>query len=359
MKLYLEFWKNAFNFTGETTRYTYWYIQLINWIIFLVLVDGMFLGMMGSQTLTSMRIFVWLGIILIGLFMIGSVIPKIAMSVRRLRNAGLPWALIILSMFNTVFKILMLLPAKVKTVRMERKERFVTLSVLSIVISLVGLLLLSGNDNVVLPTVVVSAGLLVGIIDLILNMKRRRIFALSSLVVALISMMFILSNRTITQFNDIYEKSDAVLAMDRVVYDALNQESLHDGRPVNELKIVEPHTSAKINGVLFEVISTEEVTDDYIRVALNIQNTGKQDLDLSDLNFELANSDTTQRMLQYDPYTSPYDLEAYNFRFVKDQVVMPGETIKGTVAFLAPMTDASYLVVGEPDEREVAFELQH
>lgn len=359
MKLYLEFWKQAFDFTGETTRYTYWYIQLINWIILLTLIDGMFLGMTLSHTLTAMRIPVWIGIILITLFTVLSFVPDIAISVRRLRNAGLPWALIILKMFNTVFDIIMLLPAKVRVARTARKERFMGLAGLSIGSSVMGLLSLLFSQTITLPTLLVSFGLIVGLADLVLNKKRRRIMALISVLVALVGFVFILSNRTITQFNDVYEKSDTVLAMDRLVYDALNKESLHDGRPADELTVVKAHDSAKINGVVFEVISTEEVTDDYIRVALNIQNTGEQNLELSELNFELAEDSTTQRMLQYDPYAATYDLEAYNFRFVKDQVVMPGETIKGTVAFEAPIADAGYLVVGEPNEREIAFELKH
>lgn len=358
MKQYLDYWKRGLEFTGETTRYTYWYQQLINGLIALTIMNLTLMGMMFSNNLGTMRIIIWTGFIVLMIFSVLTILPELAVNVRRLRNAGLPWALIFVKIMGSVFDILMLMPAKKPAPRLERKERFYWLGAISIVLSFVGMIVMLVNTNMWIGVGIMAVGYALAIVELVLNLKRRRVMALVSLTVAMSTAMMFFGFNTVKQYKQVYENSSSVQAMDTFVYDALSFELGNTGQPVSELEIVKSDEVLDLDGVHIKVMSTKVINDNYIRVAVEIDNTSKRDFDLFGLAFELAENKDDTRMIEYDPRMSNLDLEDYNFRLIDDQTIEPGETLKGTVTFEAKMSDAGYLVMGDWGQRDVAFELK-
>ena len=98
---YRNFWKKYVDFESCATRTEWWWVQLCNFIVFLVLallaLPGLFMLMMSediSMTLGSMAI---LGGGLIILYSLAILIPSVALNVRRLRDAGYHWAMIFIN----------------------------------------------------------------------------------------------------------------------------------------------------------------------------------------------------------------------------------------------------------------------
>ena len=81
MAEYLNMWKNYANFSDRTTKRGYWMTVLIGIIVTSILsfLDGRLGLTMGSM--------VTLG----GIYSLASFIPGLAITIRRLRDAGQPW----------------------------------------------------------------------------------------------------------------------------------------------------------------------------------------------------------------------------------------------------------------------------
>lgn len=359
MKQYLDYWKRGLNFSEETTRYTYWYQQLINGMIALTIINITLMGMMWSNTLDTIRVFMWSGLILMLLFGLLTFIPELALNVRRLRNAGLPWALIFLKIFSNLFEILMLIPAKKNAPRLERKERFFWMGAVSIVLSIIGMIVTLINTNIWVGVTIVVLGYGLAVAELVMNLKRRRLMALVSLTVAMSVVTVLFGVNAATQYKHVYEKTESVSTLDRAVYDVFNLEIGREGQPVSEIQTIKSDEMLDLDGVHVQVTSVKEINDNYIRVAIEIENTSKQDFDLFGRGFELAASKDDTRMIEYNPQMSASDLEEQNFRLIDDQTVEPGQTLKGTITFEADMSNAAYLVMGDWGQREVAFSLKN
>lgn len=136
---YKEFWKNYVNFEGRSTRSQYWFVVLINFfitfpflLIYLITIFRLWLQMLDmavySETVseemmtqmiferlgTAMPIlmFVWLVLMLYNL---ATLLPWLALTVRRLRDAGYHWALIFLGCLpiaNIALLVLLCMPSK-------------------------------------------------------------------------------------------------------------------------------------------------------------------------------------------------------------------------------------------------------
>lgn len=98
---YRNFWKKYVDFESCATRTEWWWVQLCNFIVFLVLallaLPGLFMSMVSediSMTLASIAI---LGVGLIILYSLAILIPSVALNVRRLRDAGYHWAMIFIN----------------------------------------------------------------------------------------------------------------------------------------------------------------------------------------------------------------------------------------------------------------------
>ena len=95
IQAYKNFFKGYADFTGRSTRSDFWWVWLMNSILFLPLYIFWF-----QMTLNDAgEIDPILGVAIISIYMILAIvlfIPSLAVKVRRLRDAGLHWAFIFL-----------------------------------------------------------------------------------------------------------------------------------------------------------------------------------------------------------------------------------------------------------------------
>ena len=126
IEAYKKFWKGYVDFTGRSTRSDYWFNVLAQCLVYLLfsflLILIMILGG-DSSTYTSdpysfQMILVYIVLLGIGVYALASLVPSIAIIVRRLRDAGYHWALIFLSLIpylgGFIIFILTLQPTKVE-----------------------------------------------------------------------------------------------------------------------------------------------------------------------------------------------------------------------------------------------------
>ena len=120
---YKNFFKNYAEFTGRSTRPDYWWVWLGNfilsipfWIIYFYTV--FFSAVMDSVSdSASEATFMVLGLVVIiyAIFYLAILVPTLALSVRRLRDAGFHWAFIFLRfvpMGGIALLILFAMPTK-------------------------------------------------------------------------------------------------------------------------------------------------------------------------------------------------------------------------------------------------------
>ena len=126
IEAYTKFWKDYVDFKGRSTRSDYWLNVLAQCLVYLLfsflLILIMILGG-DSSTYTSdpysfQMILVYIVVLGIGVYALASLVPSIAIIVRRLRDAGYHWALIFLSLIpylgGFIIFILTLQPTKVE-----------------------------------------------------------------------------------------------------------------------------------------------------------------------------------------------------------------------------------------------------
>ena len=126
IEAYKKFWKGYVDFKGRSTRSEYWLNVLAQCLVYLLfsflLILIMILGG-DSSTYTSdpysfQMILVYIVVLGIGVYALASLVPSIAIIVRRLRDAGYHWALIFLSLIpylcGFIIFILTLQPTKVE-----------------------------------------------------------------------------------------------------------------------------------------------------------------------------------------------------------------------------------------------------
>ena len=126
IEAYKKFWKGYVDFKGRSTRSDYWLNILAQCLVYLLfsflLILIMILGG-DSSTYTSdpysfQMILVYIVVLGIGVYALASLVPSIAIIVRRLRDAGYHWALIFLSLIpylcGFIIFILTLQPTKVE-----------------------------------------------------------------------------------------------------------------------------------------------------------------------------------------------------------------------------------------------------
>ena len=97
---YIEYWKHYADFKGRTTVRDYWMAVLVNFII------GTILGIINIQ-------------LLISLYSLATIIPGLAICVRRLRDAGKAWAWIFISLVPIVGIIILIVMLCKKSVPVE------------------------------------------------------------------------------------------------------------------------------------------------------------------------------------------------------------------------------------------------
>ena len=119
IEAYKKFWKGYVDFTGRSTPSDYWFAFSAHVLIFFayLLLDGVFERILSATG--SMDVFTISVILLLIFFAFGiaAVLPGIALTVRRLRDAGYHWAYIFIPLipFVGIFILIFLLcqPTKV------------------------------------------------------------------------------------------------------------------------------------------------------------------------------------------------------------------------------------------------------
>ena len=122
---YKNFFKGYVDFTGRATRSDFWWVWLMNSILFLPLYIFWFQMVLNDTEETDPI----LGVAIISVYMILAIVlftPSLAVKVRRLRDAGLHWAFIFLHfvpMGGIALLVLLAMPTKeVETVTIDNSK---------------------------------------------------------------------------------------------------------------------------------------------------------------------------------------------------------------------------------------------
>ena len=125
IQAYKNFFKGYADFTGRSTRSDFWWVWLMNSILFLPLYIFWFQIALNDTEETDPI----LGVAIISVYMILAIVlftPSLAVKVRRLRDAGLHWAFIFLHfvpMGGLALLVLLATPTKeVETVAIDRSK---------------------------------------------------------------------------------------------------------------------------------------------------------------------------------------------------------------------------------------------
>lgn len=89
LNAYKNFWKGYLNFSGRSTRPEFWWVWLLNMVIFLPVYYSLFTGLEFDNPIMKIALFSMYIILLL----VESV-PLLALTVRRLRDVGIHWAYI-------------------------------------------------------------------------------------------------------------------------------------------------------------------------------------------------------------------------------------------------------------------------
>ena len=114
IQAYKNFFKGYADFTGRATRSDFWWVWLMNSILFLPLYIFWFQIALNDAEETDPI----LGVAIISVYMILAIVfftPSLAVKVRRLRDAGLHWAFIFLyfvPMGGIALLVLLAMPSK-------------------------------------------------------------------------------------------------------------------------------------------------------------------------------------------------------------------------------------------------------
>ena len=130
IQAYKNFFKGYADFTGRSTRSDFWWVWLMNSILFLPLYIFWFQMALKDAGGTDPI----LGVAIISVYMILAIVlftPSLAVKVRRLRDAGFHWAFIFLHFVPMVGRlallVLLAMPSKeVEIVTIDRSEEVET-----------------------------------------------------------------------------------------------------------------------------------------------------------------------------------------------------------------------------------------
>ena len=125
IQAYKNFFKGYADFTGRSTRSDFWWVWLMNSILFLPLFIFWFQMALNDTEETDPI----LGVAIISVYMILAIVlftPSLAVKVRRLRDAGFHWAFIFLHfvpMGGLALLVLLAMPSKeVEIVTIDRSK---------------------------------------------------------------------------------------------------------------------------------------------------------------------------------------------------------------------------------------------
>ncbi|GAA6113032.1 MAG: DUF805 domain-containing protein [Apilactobacillus sp.] len=111
LKAFKLYWKNYFNFRGVSKRSEYWWMQLINAVIFAVFVlgfggIGIITALTSGKTVQGFGIGALIGIIVAVVYALAAIIPGISLVFRRYRDAGVtPWWLLATAVLPALIQV--------------------------------------------------------------------------------------------------------------------------------------------------------------------------------------------------------------------------------------------------------------
>ena len=123
---YKSFFKGYVDFTGRSTRSEYWWIWLTNILLLIPLYSAYFNAIFSEGEEGAFLALGGLAIVYM-IFGLALILPMLALTVRRLRDAGFHWALIFVHFIPVVggiaLLVLLAMPTKeVETVTIDRSE---------------------------------------------------------------------------------------------------------------------------------------------------------------------------------------------------------------------------------------------
>ena len=129
---YKSFFKGYVDFTGRSTRSEYWWIWLTNMILLVPFYSAYFKALANPRNETALMALGGIAIIYM-IFGLALMLPMLALTVRRLRDAGFHWALIFVIFIPMVGPLALLallaMPTKqVEVVTINETEEIVEVS---------------------------------------------------------------------------------------------------------------------------------------------------------------------------------------------------------------------------------------
>ena len=123
---YKNFFKGYVDFTGRSTRSEYWWIWLTNMILLVPFYSAYFKVLANPRNEAALMALGGIAIIYM-IFGLALILPMLALTVRRLRDAGFHWALIFIIFIPMVGSLAM--PSKqVEVVTINETEEVVEVS---------------------------------------------------------------------------------------------------------------------------------------------------------------------------------------------------------------------------------------
>lgn len=129
---YKSFFKGYVDFTGRSKRSEYWWIWLTNMILLVPFYSAYFKALANPRNETALMALGGIAIIYM-IFGLALMLPMLALTVRRLRDAGFHWALIFVILIPIVgplaLLVLLAMPTKqVEVVTINETEEIVEIS---------------------------------------------------------------------------------------------------------------------------------------------------------------------------------------------------------------------------------------
>ena len=129
---YKNFFKGYVDFTGRSTRSEYWWIWLTNMILLVTFYSAYFKVLANPRNEAALMALGGIAIIYM-IFGLALILPMLALTVRRLRDAGFHWALIFIIFIPMVgslaLLVLLAMPTKqVEVVTINETEEVVEVS---------------------------------------------------------------------------------------------------------------------------------------------------------------------------------------------------------------------------------------
>ena len=129
---YKNFFKGYVDFTGRSTRSEYWWIWLTNMILLVPFYSAYFKVLANPRNEAALMALGGIAIIYM-IFGLALILPMLALTVRRLRDAGFHWALIFIIFIPMVgslaLLVLLAMPTKqVEVVTINETEKVVEVS---------------------------------------------------------------------------------------------------------------------------------------------------------------------------------------------------------------------------------------